>query len=343
MGFDPDSIKPRTVSYDKVPVDAPRDERVNALAHILHSRGVTASLADARRLAEGMVEGERKVLKDGQPKKDPDEERRKIQSSSTFFAGAGVPQTSPHTMQWAPDFRAFVDRSASIGKTAAPSGQTTVRKEEPVAYGRGEEHHTLASVPHVVHSKQVFFDDAPTLDQTRGFSGQTEHKPKFDPFTYGKNQVGRATHSVETVSAVRVEEDGENRIVRTEITSPTTEIIQEEGVIEIDEEKIESILTPDTSVPSAPEAPVVEIENTATEETTASTPTLVEKEPEPEQTVQESFSVQESAPDATPEAEATPEETPAPTATAPPAPEPQREDLAKKHGIDLFSMFKVNK
>lgn len=363
MGFNPDSIKPREVTYEKVPVDAPREVRVNALAHILHSRGITASLADAKRLAEGMVEGERKVLKDGQPKKDPEEERRKIQSSSAFFSSAGVVQTPTATMRWSPDFQSFIDRSSSLGRPIAPAGPIMMHREEPTTYGRGDDLHTLSSVPHVVHSKQVFFDEAPTLDQTRGFAGQTEHKPKFDPFTYGKNSPVQSAHIIETKSAVRVEEDGENHIIRTEIVSPTVEIVQEEGRIEIDEEKIEkmtevTIDAPSNDEPENSPSQENEIKREAdlpdsTQNTTAET-TAPEESPEVEaesikeetplvpevaESIQESFSVEEQAPLVAEETPASVAEEPAP----PPRPEPQREDLAKKHGIDLFNMFKVNK
>jgi len=180
MGFDPSTIKPPRP--DITLPSAVRDQRVLTLAQELHRRGVTVSLADAKRLAEGMVDVERKVIVEGSRRPDEPriDERSRAQSSDLFRAAGVAPpvhaaSATVPSLALPQDFAAFVDRVASRPaphaiEPAVPVAGMPVSppKEAPSVYGRNEEYRA-ASVPHVAANKQMFFDDVPPLSQLRGF------------------------------------------------------------------------------------------------------------------------------------------------------------------------------
>ncbi len=202
MGFDPSTIKRPVPSAASLPPNASREQRIAMLAQELHRRGVTVSLADAKRLAEGMVDVERKVIDEGSRKRDEprpqDTTRASIQSSDPMFAAAGVSVAPPPqrassgpvpTLSLAPDFARFVERTSGTPLARAqaapvpaptPAAVAVSRAPEPIAasmpsprsaptvYGRNDEFKT-ASVPHASARKQMFFDEAPPMSQLRGF------------------------------------------------------------------------------------------------------------------------------------------------------------------------------
>lgn len=201
MGFDPSTIKRPVPSAASLPPNASREQRIAMLAQELHRRGVTVSLADAKRLAEGMVDVERKVIDEGSRKRDEprpqDTTRASIQNSDPMFAAAGVSQAPPQrassspvpTLSLAPDFARFVERTSGTPLARAqaapvpaptPAAVAVSRAPEPIAasmpspraapavYGRNDEFKT-ASVPHASARKQMFFDEAPPMSQLRGF------------------------------------------------------------------------------------------------------------------------------------------------------------------------------
>jgi hypothetical protein len=240
MGFEP-FIPPKRVVPPSTPkIEGTREERVLALAKLLHGRGITSSLTDAKRLAEGMVDVEKKVIKQA-PKEEPK-------------PNANVPSLEPHTSTKAPfglalpeDFAHFVAQAASISHdNSAPA-----KKIEPFSYGR-EEMRTVAEVPHVTARKQVFFAEAPDLEQARGYKGRSEFTSQRQQVVEQLQGVTRIEATPEAVKVTRVE------------SAPTVEVVAEEMVVQ-EPEKVE--------------------------------------QPKSEMPV-------------------------------------EREDLAKKHGVDLFQMFK---
>lgn len=148
MGFDASSIRPKRLSDG-------RDARVLALAEQLHERGITASLADAKRLAEGMVDTERKILSSGKKEEDVSALRERLQREDPLFRAVGV--AGEGSLRVSEDFAKFVERAADLGSVPrsydAPS-------PAPVTYGREER----KEVPEV-HSRgpQITFAEAPDL------------------------------------------------------------------------------------------------------------------------------------------------------------------------------------
>lgn len=147
MGFEP-FIPPKKVQEKSPEI---RHDKVHALAQLLHSRGLTSSMADARRLAEGMVDVEKKVIK--QETKMQTHLQEKPQPTHTV---KNTHLTLPE------DFLQFVAKAAALSHevhTTEPPAQAP-----PIEYGR-EEKHVIAEVPHV--HKQIFFAEAPAPTEIR--------------------------------------------------------------------------------------------------------------------------------------------------------------------------------
>src|SRR2546421_163026 len=101
MGFEP-FIPPKRTPQPQI--EGTRDERVLALAKLLHGRGITSSLTDAKRLAEGMVDVERKVMK--QPQKE--------QKATEMNIPAPKPVTSSFGLRLSDEFSHFVAEAAAL-------------------------------------------------------------------------------------------------------------------------------------------------------------------------------------------------------------------------------------
>lgn len=134
MGFDPARIKKPRITPDKLPEDANRDDRVLALANMLQERGLASSLADAKRLAEGMVDTESRIIKQTRRGDEGDIEtlRASLQGGQSAIFDTVLGKTRDHGLRIPDDFKRFVDRSAAIPAKQARfrTVQTMPRKEE---------------------------------------------------------------------------------------------------------------------------------------------------------------------------------------------------------------------
>ena len=198
MGFEPFHIPKR--APEKLP-DATREDKVLALAKMLHQRGITSSLTDAKRLAEGMVDVEKKVIK--APVKE--EPKKEVLPPKASF---GLND----------DFAHFVAHAAALSRENV---QTSVavpeRNERPVTYGR-EAQHTVSAVPHA--RTQVFFEDAPDLSKARGLPEKSTPLQQLEPASVTRVTAG----------------DGGIKVAHVE-TAPNMEIVTEKVVVEAPEEK----------------------------------------------------------------------------------------------------------
>ena len=168
MPFDPSMIRRPQIDPDKYP-GATRQDKVIALAQKLYERRLASSMADARRLAEGMVETEKKIVKSLEPK--PVEQALKH---------VDAPKQDARDLKLSEDFAKFVAKTAaqSIAQSVMPRTEyKTESKAEafktelkPISYGR-EETKRVDEVPHSRRSNVVFFDDAPDLTKLRGYTG----------------------------------------------------------------------------------------------------------------------------------------------------------------------------
>lgn len=222
MGFDPNSIRRPRLTPDKLPGDASRADKVAALANILHERGVTASMADARRLAEGMVDVERKVLQDAPKRESLDEVRQRAQSTPLFGAAGVKPPEPQSPPAGQPGFDAFVQRVAA---EHPPRGMPQ-RSERPPAVERPHD------LPRPNPRRSVFFDEAPSLGQTRGFASQAPQKQRFDPFLAQQMErpaVREPAREMRAETTVEASDDG--IAVRTVAASPGVEVVAERAVV----------------------------------------------------------------------------------------------------------------
>lgn len=122
MGFEP-FVLPRRRTEPASPAVGQartREERIHALAQQLHQRGLTSSMTDARRLAEGMVDVEQKVMKqtpkpqEGNPERNSMPGVHGIPSAATTMKDAPVPLD---TAVWPARFRDFVKTAAAQPET----------------------------------------------------------------------------------------------------------------------------------------------------------------------------------------------------------------------------------
>jgi hypothetical protein len=133
MGFEPFT--------PPAPKTETRLDKVQSLAKLLYERGLTSSMADARRLAEGMVEGEKKVVQDvhrwEKSKSDAPEPQEHHHPKSTL--SLALPQ----------DFAHFVAQAAVMS----------------------HDQHETTVAPAVTHT-QIFFAEAPPITTiTKGDAG----------------------------------------------------------------------------------------------------------------------------------------------------------------------------
>jgi hypothetical protein len=201
MGIEPFFIPkpPQREAIKKPAADLPREQKVEELAKLLHGRGLTSSMTDARRLAEGMVDGERKVIAKSTPPATPlptvaaadapDLQTTKMPQSFVQFiqqAAHTGSQDAEHTNARRQDEQRSPERSSEQQDQAAQQPNTTTRqpqaavqpRHETVTYGR-EELKPIASVPHVMPRKQIFFEDAPPLSAARGYKGPDRQNVDF--------------------------------------------------------------------------------------------------------------------------------------------------------------------
>jgi hypothetical protein len=221
MGFEP-FIPPKrpAPTPDKLSVDAPRDERVMALARMLHQRGITSSMADAKRLAEGMVDVEKRVVK--QERTAPPAQ---LKAEIPGIEAAVLPKHS-FGLSLPEDFTQFVAKAAALSHEAqSPVPPIESPVEKSVVYGR-EEQHVIASVPHFHARNQQMFDDAPDVTQLRGYK---EESKTASPIQSRVENIQTPATPRDEVVRVESSEDAV-KIVRSE-TTPNVEIIEEQMIV----------------------------------------------------------------------------------------------------------------
>lgn len=168
MGFEP-FIPPKP----KAPLpqgEGTREERVLALAKLLHNRGITSSLTDAKRLAEGMVDVERKVIKQA-PKEEPKPVPAPVEQPQAPKASSGLklPESFAH----------FVAQAATMSHEEP--AQVSI-PEPPVRAAL-----QIAPVPRA-HT-QTFYAEAPDLSQARGYKDKPE-------FSSSRQEVVEKLHTI---------------------------------------------------------------------------------------------------------------------------------------------------
>jgi len=184
MGFDPSSIKKPKVTIDNLPKDANREDRVLALATQLHERGLTASVSDAKRIAEGMVATEARVIREGDPQGDEvSAAREKLRSSSLYASIVG----SSERLNLPEDFHRFVDKAAHLESSLVPKPKLT---------------RPFVPIPKDLPEKQVVYEEAPDLSETRGFSEQTTVDASADGVVTRREVHSEREESVEETGVI---------------------------------------------------------------------------------------------------------------------------------------------
>jgi hypothetical protein len=314
MGIEPFIPKRAPVTPDKLPENASRAEKVNALAQLLHARGLTSSMTDARRLAEGMVDVEKKVVKQAAQATAAAQNP----GHADIADAAPKPQVRQTFSLTLPEsFAHFVAHAAALSHDApAQSVAIPPARQQQVSFGR-EEQRVVAEVPHTHAHKQVFFEDAPPITAARGYNGpkpqQADFQTQREEFLKAVEQR-RMEQKAVTVSA------GQDAVKVTRVENAQNTEVVEETLIVKETTAQEPAVQATTAVRSQSQqgtAASGSEQNTRLEELT---PT---QEPAPAQQ-HVAVTVQSEEPKQQPT----------------PQPAPQREDLAKKHGVDLFEMFK---
>lgn len=120
MGFEPFILPKKTPTQATESTSGQsRDEKVRALAVLLHSRGLTSSLTDAKRLAEGMVDVEKKILSQTPQTstgiaKDAAAPINNIQSNGSHPHMPAKAPAEQYRANWDERFEKFVARTAPI-------------------------------------------------------------------------------------------------------------------------------------------------------------------------------------------------------------------------------------
>jgi hypothetical protein len=185
-----------------------RDEKVLRLAKLLHQRGLTVSLTDAKRLAEGMVDVEKKVIAQAPT----------IQNGPPVSVRPVTPRTERALVLNLPEeFAKFVATAAALMHEDTHRS-ITVAPRPMVSYGR-EERRGIPEVPHAAAHRQIFFDDAPPLTQARGFSGKQP-----SPVTFESQRASTKVTRVEVAPGAVA--------TMTVTTTPHKESVEERVVIE---------------------------------------------------------------------------------------------------------------
>ncbi len=331
MGFDPSTIKRPELKPDLSGPNAARDARVIALAQELHRRGVTVSLADAKRIAEGMVDVERKVIDEGSRRsagaRSPlADERTRAQTSDPIFRSAGVapPVSAPSAavtqgtvpvLPLAPDFARFVDRTAGA---SAP---------RTVAAGVAQAPSARPAAPAATTSA------GPARDTAYGMNSPS---PKSGPAVYGRNEEYHAAN-VPHVSARKQTffEDAPplSQLRGFQQAGGVPEALKFRGFQGTEQARPTPRPEP-VAVPAPAPAAVSQPAPAFTSDAVAD----VDPAPSP---VSEPLPVPDAAPVPEPQVMLAPEPDPAPVPLPPK--ESPKEDLAKQHGVDIFQMFKTKK
>ena len=374
MGFEPFSIPKREVTSQTSSGHESREDKVRKLAELLHKRGLTSSVSDARRLAEGMVETEKKVMDQSQKMRDTIEQKPSITSSTNTKA----PNIQPYHAKFEERFEKFIIHSMHIkddepiqnvkqtnresntqsnsvqSNTSASTSinvfetnksqksieqiQSSTRPLLPKAIVYDNKpRYTSAEIPHTERSKQLFYEDAPSLTQARGYKGPQPQKIEY------------FSQKLEQLKAPPKAEIFEKQTVVIPV-SETIELVQNSSGVEV------------TKVESAPNATIVEqvmivkdIEpesifdnNTADSNNPLPADTLElpveDKKVEPvQEPVKEQYQEKQSYQEPirqTPTSYSTQMDTrqdPAPTVNAAPQEKKKSEDLPK---VDIFEFFR---
>ncbi|MBR9700609.1 hypothetical protein GOV11_01970 [Candidatus Woesearchaeota archaeon] len=164
MAFDPSSIKKPRLLPEHLDDDSSREDHIAALANQLHDRGITASLADAKRLAEGMVDTERRVIRGSRedPEMDQATLRKTVQSGALFDAVLNPEER--FTASLPEDFRRFVEKASEM------------REPIPEHVKIGPSIRSI-SEEDTKYDHQVFYSDSPGTGTVRGFKEQEYHRP----------------------------------------------------------------------------------------------------------------------------------------------------------------------
>ena len=228
MGFEPFILPRRQPTQEKMPDSASREGRVLALARLLHSRGLTSSMTDARRLAEGMVDVERKVVKQGT---NAFEQGKPVldKTDRPSDTAAAKPRTA-FNITLAEDFAHFVANAAALSHEHQP---VSIPESKPgkVTYGREGEERIVAEVPHASR-KQVFYEDAPDITKTRGYKGPAPKPVTFETqhpdFEFQRDAAAATIGSQVTRVSTG---DGGVKVVEATI-APDVEIVDERMIVE---------------------------------------------------------------------------------------------------------------
>lgn len=196
MAFDPSKIK-KSFSLKDLPEGSSRSDKVTALAEHLHERGLTASLQSAKRLAEGMVDTERKIIDEGSGRQDASA-RREFQKSDLYREIGGVKQLD------VPDnFQKFIDRAKNAKVEEKPREPTVSRRMPdegvPVMYDEAPSSKQREEIEEVEDAQETW-----RVPEKKGDEG------------YEKTQVD-------------VSEDGV--VVRHTERTAQENVVQEEGVV----------------------------------------------------------------------------------------------------------------
>jgi|GEM_PF-4557174 len=335
MPFDPSRIKPPQIDPDRFP-GATRDDKVMALANKLYERGLASTKADAKRLAEGMVETERKVVKQMSP------EPTKPLRAADIPRDASVAKASTAALDLSEQFLAFVDKVAQLpaesiatqaGASQTPRPSYPVSKPVPVSFGR-EELKPVASVPHAQRASQMFFDEAPDLTKLRGYTG-----PKRNPVEYTHEKLQELKRPVPLSSqataagvteVIRVSTgDGAVKVTKTDVAQ-NVQIVEETMIIE-DVPMVQTAATTHR-MDAAPtvSAPVMSASVASTSVTSTPPASDPVRAPTPVSSSVSAVVIEDDI-----------EDLPEKTVELPKPEKPRvQEDLAKKHGVDIFEMFK---
>lgn len=190
MVFDPATIKRRPIAGDE------REGKVLGLANMLLERGLASSLGAAKRLAEGMVETERKVIVQGSPRAESREDVREKAQQDPLFRAVGV--KAERRLAYAEPFRRFVEKAkVAYEEMPKPAVQEVAK---PVEALRPE-------------ARQVLYDEAPA----------ERREPVADAWPLGGGYV-----------KTQVETTPDSVVVRHVVATPTTDAVLEEGVVRMD-------------------------------------------------------------------------------------------------------------
>jgi len=226
MVFDPSKIKHRRLAPDDLPPGASREEKILALANILLDRGLASSLSGAKSLAEGMVQTEEKVMKDGSAKESHESTRDAFQrvDSPLFQAVGGKPR-----LHISAAFRDFVTKAAPL----SGGGSRMKVEQSPLRLPEKEEKH-----------EQVFYDDVPGSKRLSHLENEWKVPQKKGDEGYMKTMVETSDAGV---------------VVRDIEATATTDTVVERGIV-LDDESMEDEVSQPEEVSEKKRAPEEDID-----------------------------------------------------------------------------------